>query len=49
MLFFGDELVRVQRNESYSDVWLSVDEIQSQCNQRFTKENYRKQDIGAGE
>jgi hypothetical protein len=49
MLFFGDELVRVQRNATYSDVWLSEKEIQSECDERFTEQNYIKQDIGASE
>jgi hypothetical protein len=49
MLFFGDELVRVQRNESYSDVWMSADEILSECTDRLTIDNYMAQDIGAGE
>jgi hypothetical protein len=49
MLFFGNELVRVQRNESYSDVWLSVNEIKSQCKEKFKIKNYMAQDIRAGE
>jgi hypothetical protein len=51
MVFFGAELVRVQHNESYSDVWLSAEEVFSQCTKRLTIHNYQymKQDIGAGE
>jgi hypothetical protein len=49
MMFFGDELVRVRHNESYSNVWLTEAQVRSQCAKRLTVENYMEQDIRAGE
>jgi hypothetical protein len=51
MMFFGAELFGVYHNESYSNVWLTEDQVRRQCAERLSIEtkNNMEQDIGASE